>query len=251
MAKAPAKKNNTDVGPVIDYSSHEGAGMENATADDYAVPFIKIVQKSSPIIDENPEARPGQMYNSIDGSLFDELILIPCSFKKEFVHWHLRKTDGGVGDGIINTLPMDTPLLAETEPNDKNQNQFPDGHEFEKTVLVDTRYHTVMVIDPGTGAIFPAMMAMVSTQAKRSKRWMSLMSARKVVVQGKRMTAPSYAFQYHATTVKDEKDGDVWYSWQIVNGDQIDDPSLFQECAAFYQASKAGEVRGVDDDTSD
>ena len=93
-------------------------------AEDYAIPFLKLVQKASPIIDTNPDARPGMLLNSVSGDLYSELILIPCGFKKEVVEW----ADRDSGDGIQGSHPWDTPLMADATPNEKNIPTLPNGN---------------------------------------------------------------------------------------------------------------------------
>ena len=86
MAKAVEKKEvpEENLPSVIDFASFAGAGLDNAESEDFAVPFIYIVQKSAKIIDTNEKARPGMLYNSVTGDLYNELIVIPCHFQKEY-----------------------------------------------------------------------------------------------------------------------------------------------------------------------
>jgi hypothetical protein len=203
-------------------------------ADDYAIPFIKIVQKASPVIDTNPDARPGMFLNSVSGELYSDLILIPCGFKKEVVEWAPRDS----GDGIQGSHPWDTPLMAEAEPDEKNIPTLPNGNQ-----LIETRYHYVYVIVPETGETFPALISMSSTQHKRSKRWASLISSRKMTVNGARRTAPSFAYKYNATTVQESRDTNTWYSWEITTGDAVEEEWLMQECVDFYKSIKADDVK--------
>lgn len=203
-------------------------------AEDYAIPFIKLVQKASPVIDTNPDARPGMLLNSVSGDLYKDLILIPCGFKKEVVEW----ADRDSGDGIQGSHPWDTPLMKETTPNEKNIPTLPNGN-----VLIETRYHYVYVIVPETGETFPALISMSSTQHKRSKRWASLIGSRKMTVNGRRVTAPSFAYKYHVTTVQESRDGNTWYSWDITSGPAIDEEWLMTECIDFYKSIKSDAVK--------
>ena len=221
---------------LMDYAD---AGMEQMEADDYAIPFIKIVQKASPVIDTNPEARPGMLYNSVSGDLYSELILIPCGFKKEIVQWADRDT----GEGIRGSHPWNTPLMGETVPNEKGIPTFPPGHEFAGDVMIETRYHYVYVIVPETGETFPALISMSSTQHKRSRRWASLMSSRMLTVNGKRQRAPSFAFKYKAQTEQESRDANTWYSWVITTDEPVEEEWLADECIAFYKSIQSDNVK--------
>ena len=236
------KEENLPVG-MEDYL--DGAGMEDMTADDYAIPFIKIVQKASPIIDNNPDARPGMFYNSVSGDIYNELILIPCGFKKEIVEW----ADRDSGDGIQGTHPWDTPLMKETVPNEKGLPTFPPGHERAGHHMIETRYHYVYVIVPDTGETFPALIAMSSTQHKRSRRWAALMGTKMLTINGKRQRAPSFAFKYKATTEKESRDQNTWYSWVITSDEQVTEDWLAAECISFYKSIKADDVKVAAEDS--
>lgn len=225
--------------PAAMFEEYGDAGMEDFGADDYAIPFIKIVQKASPIIDTNNDARPGMFYNSVSGELYSELILIPCGFKKEIVEWAPRES----GDGIQGTHPWDTPLMQQTTPNEKGIPALENGN-----LMVETRYHYVYVIVPDTGETFPALISMSSTQHKRSKRWASLMGAKKMEINGVRRTPPSFAFKYHAQTVQESKDGNVWYSWEITTGPQVEEEWLLRECAEFHKSIKSDTVKVAEDE---
>ena len=247
MGKEVAEAASTDLAINPAFDDYAGAGTETATADDYAIPFIKIVQKASPVIDENPEARPGMFLNTVSGDLYDSLLLIPCGFKREYVQW----ADRDSGEGIRGTHPIDTPLLEECVPDEKGVPTFPAEHEFATDQLIETRYHYCMVIVPATGEYFPALISMTSTQHKRSKRWMSLMSARKLErSDGKKIDAPTFAFMYHATTVQESKDQYTWYSWVITTGKMVEDVAMAEDCIKFYKSVLADDVK-VSEETRD
>jgi len=62
--KAVAKAGNTEVA-VLDISMFEedaGRGMENMGQDDLALPFLKVLSGNDPVLDENEEARKGDIY---------------------------------------------------------------------------------------------------------------------------------------------------------------------------------------------
>jgi hypothetical protein len=228
----------------VDMSKYAGAGMEQMEAEDYAIPFIKIIQKASPIIDSNPDAKPGMFLNSVSGEIYHSLILVPCGFKKEVVQWADRNT----GEGIRGSHAWDTPLMAETEPNDKGLPTFPEGHAHAGDHLIETRYHYVYVIVPDTGEAFPALIAMSSTQHKRSRRWVSLMGTKKVEIGGVRRPAPSFAYKYYAVTEKETRDKNTWYSWVITAGEQIEEEWLLQECIDFYTSVASDTVKVAPED---
>ena len=46
-----------------------GAGMENMGAEDLALPFLKVLSGNDPVLDENEDARKGDIYNTVTGIL--------------------------------------------------------------------------------------------------------------------------------------------------------------------------------------
>ena len=229
----------------VDMAEFAGAGTEDMTADDMAIPFLKIVQKGSPIMDDHDAgARPGMLMNSVSNMVYDNLILIPCGFKKEVVQWAPRDT----GDGIQASHEWDTPLMAETVPDEKGIPTFPEGHEYEGNQLIETRYHYVYVIAPDTGETFPALISMSSTQHTRSRKWAAIINQRMITINGVRQKAPSFAFKYNAKTEPQSKDGNTWYSWVITPGDKVEEEWMLSEAIAFYKSIRADDVKIADED---
>jgi hypothetical protein len=215
------------------------AGMENMDADDFAVPFIKIIQKGSPIMDD-PEAnaRPGMFINSVTNEVYPELILIPCGFKKELVQWAPRES----GDGIRGTYDWDNNIMGETTPDEKGIPTLSNGDQ-----IIETRYHYAYVIDPNTGETFPAIISMSSTQHTPSRRWSSTIRQRKMDINGERRTAPSFAFKYRAKTEMRTKDGNTWYVWTISPDSAVEEDWLMRECIAFYKSLQAGGIKAAEE----
>lgn len=235
MGKSVAEKKGTEVGNVIDYGEYAGAGLENADADDYAIPFIYIVQKNSKVIDTNEDAKPGMFFNNVTGEIYKGLIAIPCEFDKEYVEW-VPHDDGG---GYKGRHDWDSGILEQCEQDDRGKYFLENGHQ-----IVDTRKHYVLIINPETGEIFPALITMTSTQAKKSRRWLSVMGQRQIeLANGRKIQAPTFAFQYSLGTVLETKDSNSWYGWVIQKGDQITDEGLFMQANELHKSIKLGEVK--------
>ena len=78
-----------------------GAGFEDTDADDYAIPFVAVLQKGSPQVDPDDGAyingaKPGLFYNTVTGELFKDITVIPCARRREFVEWVPRDEGGGL-----------------------------------------------------------------------------------------------------------------------------------------------------------
>lgn len=84
-------------------SGLSGAGMENLTAADFAIPFISVLQAMSPECTKGapeykPSAQPGMFLDSVTGELTPGetgLLIVPCSTKHNYVEWIPRDKGGG------------------------------------------------------------------------------------------------------------------------------------------------------------
>ncbi len=240
MGKTVAEKKGTEVGAVIDYEQFAGAGLENAEAEDYAIPFIYIVQKNSKVIDTDEDAKPGMFFNNVTGELYKELLAIPCEFEKEYVEW-VPHDDGG---GYKGRHDWDSGILDQCNQDDRGKWFLENGHQ-----IVDTRKHYVLIINPETGEIFPALITMTSTQAKKSRRWLSTMGNRLIeLTSGKKIQAPTFAYMYRLSTVQESKDKNTWYGWVVqkmkdANDGKIMDEGLFLQAYELHKSIKLGDVK--------
>lgn len=82
----------------------EGApvrGAENVTQDDLVIPRLEVVQALSPCRKKNDPAyiegvEEGMLYNSVTREVYgSKVIIVPVSFKKEYLLWKDRKQGGG------------------------------------------------------------------------------------------------------------------------------------------------------------
>lgn len=82
----------------------EGAparGAENVTQDDLVIPRLEVVQALSPCRKKNDPAyiegiEEGMLYNSVTREVYgSKVMIVPVSFKKEYLLWKDRKQGGG------------------------------------------------------------------------------------------------------------------------------------------------------------
>lgn len=236
-----------------------GAGFEGADQSAFATPFLQILQKMSPLVDEdNPKhiagAKAGMFYNTVTQQLYDGkdgLRLIPCAYKRSFVCWGGREADGGfkgeftpeqidamVQDGSIKVVDgrMFKPE-ADGTVNEKKSDYY-----------ADTRSHYVIIIDPITGDTSRAILALASTQVKASRGLMTALQQRKVTgeVKGQtvKRTPPSFANIVKATTIGVSNDRGSWSAIKFeLEPELIRDPLLFADGKEFHSQVVSGEVK--------
>ena len=58
---------------VVDMNMFEadaGVGLENVGQDDLALPFLKVLSRQDPILDELENAKAGDIYNTVTGEVY-------------------------------------------------------------------------------------------------------------------------------------------------------------------------------------
>lgn len=229
--------------------SARGAGLGNIRAEDMAIPFISIIQSGSPQRKKQDGAYiqgadEGMVFNTVTQELFDitgdsePLEVLLCAFKKKFLHWR-RREDGG---GMLGQYDIEDPI-ANTGTREGGRIVLPDG-----TYLVETAEHYVLVVYPD-GSAKRAVIAMSSTQLKKSRRWMTMAGEKQISnpKTGDFFTAPSFYFTYKLKTQPENNDNGDWHGWRISEGRQLDlsvngDKSLFKLAHEFQKSVDKGEV---------
>jgi hypothetical protein len=99
---------------IAGYSTDLGTGFEDMTQDDFAVPFVGILQKGSPQVEEeNPRnvagAKAGMFFNNVTNELYEGkttgIVVIPVHRTRSIIEW-IPTDDGG---GLVNVFEPDAP----------------------------------------------------------------------------------------------------------------------------------------------
>lgn len=240
------------------FANDAGGGMENATAESYAIPFLSVLQKTSPQVEEDgiPDAKPGMIFDSVTERLYSGktgVLFIPCAYRRVFVRWGAKEAGGGfkgeVAPEIVakmrdsgHAVEMDGQLYVPGE----------DGKVNPKTsdTLKDTRNHYVLVVEED-GTFRTALISMSSTQVKKSKLLMSALAAIKLNGAKGPFTPPTFANLVRAKTVTESNDKGSWSGWRFELEGQITDPMLYEAAKAFNKAVLGGEVRARYEDNTE
>lgn len=240
--KALAEKKETLPAYLKGMDGVEDAGLENADKDSYAIPFLKILQSSSPQVKKTDGryiqgAEEGTLLNTVTQEVIDpkkeQLYLIPVYYRRAFMEWTVNA--GGSGDYVQEHSPT-TPLQNNTERDDKNRDILPNGNQ-----LADSRYHYVLLIR-ADGSYEPAVIAMQSTQIKKSKRLIS-----DIDMKRKSKGVPMPALMYHVGVEGESKEENSWWGWLLKFGHLVPEQPLFDAAMAFQGQIRAGEVKEATD----
>lgn len=70
----------------IDYAADAGAGLEGTDRDSFAIPFLTVLQPTSPQLETIEGAKAGGLINTVTNTLYaDGVTIIPCSFQRRWV----------------------------------------------------------------------------------------------------------------------------------------------------------------------
>jgi hypothetical protein len=243
MANKAVAKNKSDQALALpdELDLPQGAGLEDADRDSYAIPFLAILQKTSPQVDPDHEgfiegAKTGMFFDTVAQEFMDadaeNIEIIPVYYRRAFVEWKLRD-DGG---GFVGEHSVEDAAGMKWERTDKGD-VLPNGNG-----IVDTRYHYVIVLREGHPPQ-AMVITMSSTQVKKSKRLCSDMDLQ-VRALGLKAT---FQTKYKIVTVGESNEHGTWRGWNITRAGLVDDQEQLNSAINFYKAIKSGEVKEATD----
>ena len=247
--KAVATKQNTAIAE-FDPSMFEadaGRGMENMGQEDMALPFLKVLSGNDPVLDENEEARKGDIYNTVTGEIVKGktgIRVIPCAYQRRFIQWAPRGSGSGAPVAIYE--PQDQRPKTERSPED-NKEYVVGG---EGDYIEETHQHFVIILKED-GSAETALIAMKSTQLKKSRKWNSMMASRQMQGKNGPFTPPRFSHIYHLKTIGEENSKGSWHGWEMSLDGPITEASLYTRAKGFADSITAGDVvvKHTDDDT--
>ncbi len=237
---------------------YAGAGLEGTTQDSFAIPFLTVLQKSSPQVDQDsgvalPEARAGMIYNTVTGKLYDGkkgITLIHCAQRRVFLRWRPRGMEGAgfrgevmpenvaemraKGQIIEHENRLYAPSHDGSPPNDKRNDRF-----------ADTRNHYVLVVEDDESTT-QALLSLTSTQIKKSKNLLALLAnvKRKHPKTGRMVTPATFDNLIRMTTVPESNDSGSWsgVKFEMIGPIPEDHDDWFEAAVEFYELVKKDNV---------
>jgi hypothetical protein len=243
MAKAVAKKNGNGkkiaVMETDMFAEDAGIGVDELGPEHFAIPFLKVLQKMSPELDDIENARAGDLYNTVTKEVIkgsDGVRVVNCAYTLQHIEWEPR----GSGSGAPHAIYSAGDALPKTERGDDNKDYVVDGSG---RYLERTAQHYVLVVDED-GITSQALLPMKATQLKKSKQWNSAMKSMKMKdASGNLFTPARFSHIWHLESVSEENKNGSWHGWQISKDSQIEDPNLYAEAKHFAESIMAGQVK--------
>jgi hypothetical protein len=214
------------------FGQHANAGMEAMTQDDFALPFLRIVQSLSPERKRTDAkyidgAEEGIVFNTVTRRLYTDLTVIPVFYDTCFLEWKPRAVGGG--------------FVAKYDTKEDAIASMIDGND-----LQDVSNVYVLVREPEGWS--PAVLSFKKGARNTAKAWNSKMRmARMRRADGTQFTPPIFSKQYRITTVERSNDQGTWFTFKVdlEGATLIEDLETFASAKAFHESLQKGAV-GVD-----
>lgn len=230
---------------IPDMAQFSGAGMENTDRDSFAIPFLAVIQKTSPQVDKDSDlyikgVEAGDLLMTSSNEVFkdeDGVDVVFCGYRRVFLRW-APIDEGG---GFKGEIPVEEVAVLRQKGKiiEEEGRLFADNGD----IIADTRIHYVMVVrEDGTYA--PAVMSLKSTQIKKSKMLMTqIQSYQAKDGKGKTFTPPSFGHLFHVETIAESNDKGSWRGWKITRKGFVEDADLFAAAVEFHKMSVSEGVK--------
>jgi hypothetical protein len=233
--KAPPAKREAggyDVGDV-------GTGFEDFTQDDLAVPFIIILQKGNPQVEEEnakyvPGAKAGMLMHSVTSQLYngkEGIVVVPVHRVRSFIEW-IPKDDGG---GLVTVFDPQAPevraVLAKA------------GKKFGKLKINDNNdlveTFNVFCLMLSGDRIDRVVISMASSMIGPYKKWMTTaQSIQRRGASGQLSTPPLFSHRYRLKTEFFQGKDHTWYKWRAEFDGKDAEAANLPEGSPVFEAAK-------------
>ena len=203
-------------------------GRETMGLQDYALPFLAILQSLSPqVMKASPkrikDAEEGDFFNTVSQELYsgsEGVIVVPCAYSRMNVEWMPRDSGGG-----FVTQHAGDEILAKCKRNERGFDELPNGN-----IIVTTAYYYSLLLDEGDETKpEPIVLSFARTQLKKARKWNSSISSLMIPDgQGGNFNPPMFSHKYKLTTVAEHKKDYNWFGVQIENAGMIQSGELYQ-----------------------
>ena len=230
------------------FEADANQGAQNISQEDLALPFLKILGQLSPEVNKRDGkyvegAEPGKIINTVTNELFDNVQVIPCHYKRQYIEWQDRGTSTGAPVAIHEA---DSDIVSQTTRGKDFKDRLPNGN-----YLDNTANHFVLVTgkNPQT-----ALISMKSTQLKVSRKWNSMMMGLKMQGKNGLFTPPTYSHIYNLSTVQMSNDKGTWFGWEVSKVGPVEDQGVYGIAKSFAEQVGKGDVQvkhGSDESKTD
>lgn len=266
---APVVKAKNEVavsGAVPDFmAKYAGQGTEKLGPADVEVPRVKLLQGTSPEVEEFESAKPGAFWHTMtQGSLGKEIMICPIYIDQRAILWRPRDDGGGIlaraDDGIhwspanatfavkIGKKPHQKDVVWKTRPTVVGSGLLEWGSSDPDDAASQpaaTKMYNMVCSFPDNPDVPPAVITLQRA---------SIRVARKFLGQIKMARAPSFGMKFMMSSwVDNGAGGDKFQNYKFAPMGFVQDQDTFAQNQGLYEAFKAmglkiNDLEGVQDD---
>jgi len=221
----------------FDMEADAQQGAQNISQEDLALPFLKILGQLSPEVNKRDGkyvegAEPGLIINTVTNELYNDVDVIPCHYKRQYIEWQDRGTSTGAPVAIHEA---DSDIISQTTRGKDYKDRLANGNYLENTAS-----HFVLIngSNPHT-----ALISMKSTQLKVSRKWNSMMMGLKMQGKNGLFTPPTYSHIYNLKTVQMSNDKGTWFGWDVSKVGPVEQKDLYDMAKNFATSVGKGEIQ--------
>lgn len=249
VSKNEEKVSTVTIPQEYDYSAYAGQGFETHTQDDYARPFLGVLQANSPILDTHADAKAGMLINTVTKQVYDGkagIVFIPVHTKHNVLEW---KPDRG---GFVAEHELGSEFIQKVKAEQEFGKWKMVKGDLKSNDLTETfSVYGLFVNEQGTPE--QMVISFSSTKIKIYKSWMT--TARTVqaaLPNGQRINPPIFAHRYRIKTAMEKNAKGSFYNFNIgFDGGTAEkcrlptnDP-LFLAAVSFFELVKEGTVKAA------
>ena len=218
------------------FEADANQGSQNISQEDLALPFLKILGQLSPEVNKRDGkyvegAEPGKIINTVTNQLFDEVNVVPCHYKRQYIEWQDRGQSTGAPVAIHDA---DSDIISQTTRDKSYKDRLPNGN-----YLDNTANHFVLQLGDTPQS---ALISMKSTQLKVSRKWNSMMMGLKMQGKNGLFTPPTYSHIYKLKTVQMSNDKGTWFGWDVEKVGPVTDKAIYDMAKNFAISVGKGEI---------
>jgi len=248
------KKRDENQLAVSSYEGHDGAGFENQTSEDRAIPFFNLLNALSPQINKQAQridgAEIGMFVNTLTKKLFPPtgIDFVVALTEHSYVEW---KKDQG---GFVGKHDIRSPIVAEAKSRfDFGKWETPAGND-----LIET-FYMYSVLCPQDDIPQPAVIVATGTKIKAYKSVMQRLNMFTIEGEGgRRVRPPIYAHLLRISSFDDSRGKNEFKNYAIRGAVEDDlkkgllsaDDIRFKAAHELYVSTVGGNIK-VDYDSQD
>jgi hypothetical protein len=236
---AITKATATEISTFDDTLLSGGTGLEETTTEDFAIPFVRVLQPMSPQLQKQhgsyvAGANAGDLYNTVTGEFYDGeegISVVPCAYNKKYIEWIPREKGGG----LVNAS-HDISILSQCTRNPDDRKHYTQtGNE-----IVETAQFFILVVKDGVAQ--QAVLAFTSTQLGVARKWLTMLRMARVQnSKGESVEAPMFAYTYNLSTITQHNDKGSWNAYSL-NQNGATEITIARMAKDFMSAARTGDV---------